>query len=187
MSDEYKNLKNKDDERLMELYQNGSDLAFDEIYSRYSGRIYSFFYKKQNHVSTSEDLTQETFLKLHRSKSLYKKTLPFSPWLFSISRSVFLDHLKKKSKEDLTSPEEISKIVDKSTDSKDVSNGTSVDVSLLNILPSTSEKVVSMRIIDQATFDEIAGKLNTTPDNARQIFSRAIKKLRKSIVGKEQK
>ena len=62
-----------------------------------------------------------------------------------------------------------------------------MDVSLLNILPSTSEKVVSMRIIDQATFDEIAGKLNTTPDNARQIFSRAIKKLRKSIVGKEQK
>lgn len=186
MSDEHKNLKNKDDEQLMELYQNGSELAFDEIYSRYAGRIYGFFYKKQDNVSMSQDLTQETFLKLHRSKSLYKKTLPFSPWLFSISRSVFLDHLKKKSKEDLTSPEEISKIVDKRTD-LDISTGTFVDASLLNVLPSTSEKVVRMRIIDEATFDEIAGKLKTTPDNARQIFSRAIKKLRNSFVGKEQK
>lgn len=84
MSDELKDITNKDDEKLMELYQNGSDLAFNEIYSRYAGRIYSFFYKKGTNTSASQDLTQETFLKLHRSKSLYNKSLPFLPWLFSI-------------------------------------------------------------------------------------------------------
>lgn len=185
MSDELKDLTNKDDEKLMELYQIGSDLAFDEIYRRYAGRIYSFFYKKVANKAGSQDLTQETFLKLHRSKSLYSKSLPFSPWLFSISRSVFLDFLKKGTKEDSRSPEEILKIADQGVDSMCVSKETPVDMNLLNILPATHEKVVSMRIIDEATFDEIASKLNTTPDNARQIFSRAIRKLRSSFLGKE--
>ena len=64
MSDELKDLTNKEDEKLMELYQNGSDLAFNEIYLRYAGRIYSFFFKKTANASASQDLTQETFLKL---------------------------------------------------------------------------------------------------------------------------
>lgn len=187
MSDELKDLTNKEDEKLMELYQNGSDLAFNEIYRRYAGRIYSFFLKKAANASASQDLTQETFLKLHRSKNLYNKSLPFSPWLFSISRSVFLDFLKRKTKEDSTSPEEISKIVDQGVDSMSISNAASMDMNLLNILPATHGKVVSMRIIDEATFDEIASRLNTTPDNARQIFSRALRKLRDSFLRKEQK
>lgn len=185
MSDELKDLTNKDDEKLMELYQNGSDLAFNEIYGRYAGRIYSFFYKKAASVSTSQDLTQETFLKLHRSKNLYNKSLPFAPWLFSISRSVFLDFLKKQTKEDSTSPEDILKMADQGAGSLNIPNATSVDMNLLNVLPATHEKVVSMRIFDEATFDEIANRLDTTPDNARQIFSRAIRKLRNSFSGKE--
>lgn len=187
MSDELKDLTNKEDEKLMELYQNGSDLAFNEIYLRYAGRIYSFFFKKTANASASQDLTQETFLKLHRSKNLYKKSLPFSPWLFSISRSVFLDFLKRKKKEDSTSPKEISIMVDQDVDSMNISYASSMDLNLLHILPAAQEKVVSMRVIDEATFDEIARRLNTTPDNARQIFSRALRKLRDSFLGKELK
>lgn len=185
MSDKLIDLTNKEDEDLMLLYQNGSVLAFNEIYNRHSCRIYSFLYKKTSKQIVAEELTQEVFLKLHRSKALYNRSLPFSPWLFSISRSVFLDFLKKKSLEQSTPPEDLNRIADQDMNSNLNISQLSIDLSALKILPDTQEKVVSMRIIDEATFNEIASKLNTTPENARQIFSRAIRKIRNSFLGKE--
>ncbi|MCK6597667.1 MAG: sigma-70 family RNA polymerase sigma factor [Bdellovibrionaceae bacterium] len=177
MSDKFKDLTKKDDEELMVLYQNGSNLAFDRIYDRYSGRIYNYFYKKRAQSTLAQDLTQETFLKLHRSKNLYKNSLPFAPWIFSISKSVFLDYLKKSSFEESTPSEDLNKFTDKvSLPIAESTEFSSED--FLKVLPTSQEKVVQMRVVDEATFNEIAIKLNTTPENVRQIFSRAVKKLR---------
>lgn len=187
MSDEYKGLKSKKDEELMELYQNGSSQAFDEIYNRYAKRIYGFFFKKGLVSIIAQDLTQEAFLKVHRSKNLYDKSLLFSPWVFSISRSIFLDFVKRKHIEDPTEPEIISNLADKYEETSKTYSQDRTDLNVLNILPENQQIVVKMRAIEEATFDEIADRLNTTPDNARQIFSRGIRKLHLNFSGKEKK
>jgi RNA polymerase sigma-70 factor (ECF subfamily) len=87
---------------LMQRYQGGEEEAFGEIYrltapaiSRYLGRWVD--------SSRVGDLTQETFLQMHRARRTYRPELPFRPWLYAIARHVaqqaLRTHGRKTSKE----------------------------------------------------------------------------------------
>lgn len=177
-----KDLDLKTDEDLMVLYQGGNILAFDVLYARYSSRIFGFLRKKLSGDKVAQDLTQEVFLKLHRSRHQYNYTLPFSPWIFSITRSIFLDYLKKDNKEDAVDSESIESLMAQNQESVEVITESKEE--LLSGLPSRQKQVLSMRVYDEATFEEIAERLSTSPDNARQLFSRSLKTLR-GIWGRE--
>ncbi len=163
------------DEELMKSYVKDDTMAFEILYQRYSGKVLGYLLQKTRSKNIAQDLTQDVFLKLHRSRGLYNQDLAFAPWLFTITRSVFLDAVKKRSLEDLTDAKEFEKIASWVEPEK-----TNLD---LNGLPEIQRKVVSMRVYDEATFEEIAEKISTTPQNVRQIFSRALKNL-KVIFGK---
>lgn len=163
----------------MGLYQKGDEASFEVIYQRYSNRVLSYLLKKVKSDKTAQDLTQEVFLKLHRSRSQYNGLLPLAPWIFSISRSIFLDFTKKKSLEVATPPEEFDGL---QAVPIAINNE---PLELLDILPEEQRATISLRIVDEATFDEIALKLSTSPENARQIFSRGIRKLKSSFGKRE--
>ena len=76
------------DEEKQKLHLTENDLTTENCQQTCQCGLYA--------VLSKNTIQSETFLKLHRSKNLYNKSLPFSPWLFSISRSVFLDFLKRK-------------------------------------------------------------------------------------------
>ncbi len=168
----------------MELYQKGDGQAFEWIYQRFVSRILGYLRKKTGSERQAQDLAQEVFLKLHRSREQYNEMLPLAPWIFSISRSVFLDFAKKKSMEDSTAPEEFDFLQAPSVEpgSKDLSPKSS---EALDSLPELQRQAVQFRVFDDATFDEIAEKLSTSPENARQLLSRGLKKLKTSFAGKE--
>lgn len=167
---EVKNLQILSDEELMDSYVKDDSMAFEILYRRYSSQVLGYLTQKTRSPKSAQDLTQNVFLKLHRSRHQYNKMLPFAPWLFSIARSVFLDSVKKRSLEDFTENQVFDKIASPSLNDSD-----SVDLSALS---ETQKTVVSLRVYDEATFDEIAQRLSTTPANARQIFSRGIKTLK---------
>ena len=84
------------DSRLMELYQKGDEKAFDLIYSRNKDKVYSYLKKRlygQNE-DLIEDVFQNIFIKLHKSRHLYKSELPYNKWLYTICRTVLIDSLK---------------------------------------------------------------------------------------------
>ncbi len=161
----------------------GSTPAFEMIFERHSSRIMAFLSKRMVQKGSPEDTLQEVFLKLHRSKHLYEKNLPFLPWLFSITRSVMLDSLKKRNLEDAVELEELDRLEAKIPES-DLSQSPD---EILKLLPEAQRNVVTMRVLHEQTFEEIASKLSTSPENARQIFSRGIKKMRTAFARKEDK
>jgi len=171
-----KNLQIMSDEDLMDSYVKDDSMAFEILYQRYAGQVVGYLTQKTRSPKSAQDLAQDVFLKLHRSRHQYNKMLPFAPWLFSIARSVFLDSVKKRSLEDVTENQVFEKLAAPNL----VNESVPVD---LSVLSETQKTVVSLRVYDEATFDEIAQRLSTTPDNARQIFSRGIKTL-KSAFGK---
>ncbi len=175
-----KDLKTKSDEELMQSYQDGSVAAFDVLFERHSGRVFGFLSKRLTKKKEAEDLLQEAFFKLHRSKHLYNSTLPFSPWLFSITRSVLLDFAKKRNFED---PVDISAF-DKIPMSENPEIRHDLE-GLVSALPQTQSEALSLRIYEDKTFEEIASRLSTSPENARQLVSRGIKKLKQALVRKE--
>jgi RNA polymerase sigma-70 factor (ECF subfamily) len=78
--------KNKTDEELIAFIIKGKEKAFDEIYNRYSKKLYYFFYKKlyQDH-NKAEDFLQELFLKLIEKADSFDKTKLFATWFYSIA------------------------------------------------------------------------------------------------------
>ena len=84
------------DEELMIRYQGGDETAFEEIYSRYSKKIYGFIMRRLTNPDTSAELFQETFLRLHRGRDLYRPDMPFKPWLYTIANNLIRDRFKAK-------------------------------------------------------------------------------------------
>jgi RNA polymerase sigma factor (sigma-70 family) len=162
-------LEEKSDEELMLAYQFGDENAFRELYARHSGRVLGFLRSKIRDESKARDVFQATFLKLHKSRSLYNSDFPFTPWLFTICRSELLDSWKKerRSIEDLASeiPERV----------KIEPETAMADLGQLNV---NQRHAIEMRFRNDSSFEEIAKALETSPANARQIVSRAIRILR---------
>lgn len=156
----------------MKGYQEGNQMAFEVLFKRYSGRVLGFLSKRLFQVELAQDLAQDVFLKLHRSRAQYNPSLPFAPWIFSITRNVWIDHIKKNRKERPTDQA----LLEKQAPAAQLVYQ-SPDDGLEHLLPN-QRTAVSMKFYDDATFEEIACQLSTTPINARQLVSRGIKRLR---------
>lgn len=172
-------MKFKTDEELMQLYQNGDSNAFNELFKRHSGKVYGFLLKRTHKSEVASDLSQEVFVKLHKSKHLYNSSLPALPWIFSITNSVLLDFFKKRS-EMVTADGAIEQL----SDSLQNVEPTSLAIEpFLDRLPEQQREAVKMRYIDEKSFEAISAALETSPDNVRKIVSRGIKNLKSFFNG----
>ena len=54
-----------EDEKLMELYKNGENMAFEVIYLRHKDRVYSYLDKRLSDKNIIEDIFQSIFVKFH--------------------------------------------------------------------------------------------------------------------------
>jgi len=170
------NLSALSDEELMVMYQAGSEEAFQTLYQRHSQKIYGFLRGRVWKDERAAELYQEVFLKIHRSKHLYNKSLPALPWIFSVTKSVLVDGLRVDKKARRDSELANTEIVDEKRSIAEVTE-------LLARLPENQREAIELRYVDEKTFEEIAIKLETTSENARKIVSRAVAKL-KSFAGK---
>lgn len=78
----------------MDRYQSGEETAFEEIYNRYAKKIYGFLMRKLGHPDECAELFQETFLRLHRGRSLYRPKMSFKTWLYTIAHNLVRDRLR---------------------------------------------------------------------------------------------
>ena len=168
--------KGRSDEELMESYKMGESVAFEILFERHAGKVQSYLGKKLFFQTNAQDLVQEVFFKLHRSRHQYNGTLPFSPWLFSITRSVWLDHVKKRKLEDVVEQKKL-EVLAAPVEMFEGPKG-EVGKEILDRLPGGQKEAVGMRVFDEATFEEIALRLSTSPENARQLVSRGLKRLK---------
>lgn len=161
------------DEELMQAYQNGVDGAFDLLFKRHSGRVYGFLMNRLTDRAQADDVFQATFLKLHQARRHYDPSFPFTPWLFTVCKSVLTDHLRKlkRSKEDANDD-----LVTTAVDERSIAReAPSVP---LDMLPSAQRMAVELRYQDELQFEEIADRLETSPSNVRKLVSRGIQRLK---------
>ncbi len=68
----------------MLAYQAGDERAFERLVEKYSGRVWALLTRFLGPVSTREDLVQEVFLRVIRSRARYEPAARFSTWLYRI-------------------------------------------------------------------------------------------------------
>jgi RNA polymerase sigma-70 factor (ECF subfamily) len=82
-----------DEERLRDLmvaYQSGAYEAFETLYGALVGPVRGWLTNVTRDRTRAEDLTQDTFLQLHRARHTYDSNYPVTPWVMAIARHVDL-------------------------------------------------------------------------------------------------
>jgi RNA polymerase sigma-70 factor (ECF subfamily) len=74
----------------MVRYQSGSLEAFQELYAQLAPAARRYLSHLAGAPEIADDLLQETFLQMHRSRSAYNPNYPVRPWVFGLARNVFL-------------------------------------------------------------------------------------------------
>ena len=163
----------------MVLYQEGDTRAFDLLYRRHSGKVYGFIKNRISDSGLVEDIFQSVFVKLHKSRNQFDSSLKFKAWLFTICRTVLADAFRERPKIETVPLEEAS----------DIEAPRAGEMALwglepLTELPEAQRRAVELRYIEELSFDEIARRLETSPDNVRQLVSRGVRSLKALLNGK---
>ncbi|HTG54219.1 MAG TPA: sigma-70 family RNA polymerase sigma factor [Gemmatimonadaceae bacterium] len=89
-------LVNLPDADLAALARSGREAAFRELVRRYERPVFSLIFRMVRDRETSEDLAQETFIKVLNHIDRYRPEFKFSSWLFKIANNLTIDHLRKR-------------------------------------------------------------------------------------------
>ena len=73
------------DEQYMTAFQGGDDSAFEQLYSRYRRPIFQYVYRRVGDASRAEELTQEVFMGLIRSRGSWRQEASFRTYLYRIA------------------------------------------------------------------------------------------------------
>jgi RNA polymerase sigma-70 factor (ECF subfamily) len=71
-------------------YQGGSLEAFQELYAQLAAGVRRYLSHLAGASQIADDLLQETFLQMHRSRGAYNPAYAVRPWVFGLARNVFL-------------------------------------------------------------------------------------------------
>ncbi|MDB5339654.1 MAG: sigW 7 [Planctomycetaceae bacterium] len=85
------------DDQLMVRLQTGESRAFDTLVERYQGQLLGFFFRNTRDRQLSEDLTQETFLRLHNQSWDFLPVGKFRGWLYRLARNLLIDNVRRQS------------------------------------------------------------------------------------------
>ena len=88
--------KKRSDEELMAMVLNKNELAFGELYYRYSKKMFSYFYRMLYcDRDKARDFLQDLFLKLIEKPESFDQSRQFSPWFYSIATNMCKNEYKK--------------------------------------------------------------------------------------------
>ena len=168
----------------MMAYADGDMEAFEALYQRHKQRIFGFLIKKLKNQSEAEEVFQVVFSKLHVARGNYRQDIPFLPWVFTIARNALIDHIRKRNayQKHVTTSE---LAVETYAEPSSPDPPRHLEVEGLSSLTETQRQALEFRFNQGLTFAEIAEQMQTSADNSRQIISRAIRKLRKLMKGRE--
>src|SRR5918997_1636388 len=82
------------DAELMLRVRDGDSTSFALLLERYRGPVVHFLYRMVQNQAVAEELAQEVFLRVYRSRSSYEPTAKFSTWLFRIATHLALNWMR---------------------------------------------------------------------------------------------
>jgi RNA polymerase sigma-70 factor (ECF subfamily) len=89
-------IRNLADEEVMQLVQGGSPRAFELLYERHGGAAFSLAYRMVGNRVTAEDITQEAFLSIWRSRTRYDQARgSVRTWVLGIVHNRGIDALRR--------------------------------------------------------------------------------------------
>jgi RNA polymerase sigma factor (sigma-70 family) len=179
---------NLTDQVLIKNFLNGDNKSFEELLSRHKNRVFAFIMSKVKNRDITEDIFQDTFIKVINSlkKGKYNEEGKFLPWMMRISHNLVIDHFRKESKMRKirpTSEFDIFEILDdRRKNQEDLMIQTQVHTDLnilIEQLPEDQKEVLKMRYFEDLSFKKISELTGASINTALGRMRYALINLRK--------
>jgi len=82
------------DAQIMLRVKAGDDSAFEYLVQKYRRPMLSFMYRMAHNSAVAEDLAQEVFLRVYRSREKYEASAKFTTWLYRIASNLAVNHAR---------------------------------------------------------------------------------------------
>ncbi len=172
----------------------GDQSAFDYLVQKYRRPLVSFMYRMARNTAAAEDLAQEVFLRVYRSRQTYEASAKFTTWLYRIATNLAVNHARDTRHE---RPE-----VTVSLDEPDEETGTTLDVAdgavtaeeslvrrertvairaKVEALPERQKLAVIMHKYQQMDYKQIAEVLKLSESATKSLLFRAYETLREQL------
>jgi RNA polymerase sigma-70 factor (ECF subfamily) len=185
-------LKQMSDEDVMEQLQIGNIPAFDIIVHRFKDRLHNFLYRYTHNHEDCEDLVQETFLRVYRSRQSYKRIAKLSTWIYTIALNLAKTMYKKKQRmktfsihEDESNPDDRAFDIEDSSILQDeklhLKNSMGELEKALSELNDDFREAIVLRDIQQLSYEEISEITDTPMGTVKSRINRARVQLQEMI------
>jgi RNA polymerase sigma-70 factor (ECF subfamily) len=179
---------------VMLRVKTGDESAFAYLVQKYRRPMIGFMYRLCHNPSTAEELAQEVFLRVYRSRASYEPTAKFTTWLYRIATNLAVNHARDTRHE---RPENTVRL-----DEPDRETGTTPDLAddsltaeeqilkrerlaairgRVNALPERQRLAVIMHKYQQMDYREIAGVLKLSESATKSLLFRAYETLREQL------
>lgn len=175
---------------LVNAYINGNEKALSDLIARHKQRIYSFIYSKVCDRDITEDIFQDTFIKVIRTlkRGAYNEEGKFLPWVMRISHNLIIDHFRKNNrmpKFENNGDFNIFSVLsddDLNAERKIIKGQVEDDLRrLIQELPEDQKEVLVMRLYKDMSFKEISEQTGVSINTALGRMRYALINLRKVI------
>ena len=178
------------DALLVKEYVAGNETALATLINRHQSKIYGFIYSKISDRDVSDDIFQDTFIKVIKTlkSNSYNEEGKFLPWVMRIAHNLIIDHFRRNKKMPLFRETEEFSIFSIMTDNsltienQMISDQVEKDLrKIIEELPEDQKEVLVMRIYQDLSFKEISELTGVSINTALGRMRYALMNLRKVI------
>jgi RNA polymerase sigma-70 factor, ECF subfamily len=191
-------LRNLPDADLVSLAQEGREAAYRELVRRYERPVFSLIFRMVRDREISEDLAQDTFIKVLNHIDKYRPEFKLSSWLFKIANNVAIDHLRKRQLDTVSidgSPHALSAAEVEATsfdvmarqesaldemEAKEL--GSAIERAIQKLRPEY-RACIMLRHVEGRSYEEIAATLDLPLGTVKTYIHRARHQLRDALEG----
>jgi RNA polymerase sigma-70 factor (ECF subfamily) len=179
------------DAELMLRVREGDDTSFALLLERHRGPVVHFLFRMVQNPSVSEELAQEVFLRVYRSRATYEPTAKFTTWLFRIATHLALNWVRdgKKEKGHESLDEQVVDGVDRQVRDRQptIEQAMLYEVKMTEVrqaieaLPAKQRAAVLMHKYEELEYAQIARALNCSESAVKSLLFRAYESLRSRL------
>jgi RNA polymerase sigma-70 factor (ECF subfamily) len=179
------------DSVLIDRYKSGNSFSFETLFLRHKQRIFNYINSKTIDIDVSNDILQETFIKVFNlvKTGKYNEQGKFLPWVLRISHNLVMDHFRAIKRSKLNYNNNMNQVFsklyleDSIKENNIISDNTlsKVLTEMIDQLPKSQKQIVKLRFYENLTFKEIAEINNISINTALGRIRYSINNLRKKM------
>ena len=175
-----------EDSALMLRYKDGDATAFETLYLRHNDSLYRYLLRLSLNAATAEDLYQEVWSKIIRTRERYRPTAKFTTFLYRVAHNCFIDHVRRNKRYAVATDAIVESVAD-SADPLDVSAEKSLAKRKLHValqlLPDEQRDAFLLHEEAGLNLDAIAHVTGANRETVKSRLRYATGKLRVALAG----